>query len=84
MIIDFTLLWTSLKFDVYLCCRIHNHHQMSCQALMNSLELALLKNNMIYYLSSSVGGDVISSIGRGLCVLIGIHKNDTKEDMEYM
>ncbi|KAK8375502.1 hypothetical protein O3P69_008380 [Scylla paramamosain] len=34
--------------------------------------------------SVSVGEDVISSIGRGLCVLIGIHKNDTEQDIEYI
>ncbi|KAG0722761.1 D-aminoacyl-tRNA deacylase [Chionoecetes opilio] len=34
--------------------------------------------------SVSVGEDVISSIGRGLCVLIGIHRNDTEQDIEYM
>ncbi|ROT74283.1 D-tyrosyl-tRNA(Tyr) deacylase 1 [Penaeus vannamei] len=27
---------------------------------------------------------MISSIGRGLCVLIGIHKNDTSADIEFM
>ena len=31
-----------------------------------------------------VNEELISSIGKGLCVLIGIHKNDTKADMEYM
>lgn len=34
--------------------------------------------------SVSVGGELISSIGRGLCVLIGIHKNDTPTDIEYI
>lgn len=38
----------------------------------------------VHRASVTVGEDVISSIGRGLCVLIGIHKNDTKQDMEYM
>ncbi|GFG36966.1 hypothetical protein Cfor_05387 [Coptotermes formosanus] len=31
-----------------------------------------------------VEGEVISSIGKGLCVLIGISKDDTTRDMEYM
>ncbi|XP_066970486.1 D-aminoacyl-tRNA deacylase 1 [Macrobrachium rosenbergii] len=34
--------------------------------------------------SVTVGGELVSSIGRGLCVLIGIHKNDTPADMEYI
>lgn len=32
----------------------------------------------------SVDGEVISSIGNGLCVLIGIRKGDGAVDMEYM
>ncbi|KDR16783.1 D-tyrosyl-tRNA(Tyr) deacylase 1 [Zootermopsis nevadensis] len=32
----------------------------------------------------TVEGEVISSIGKGLCVLIGISKDDTKKDMEYI
>jgi D-tyrosyl-tRNA(Tyr) deacylase len=36
------------------------------------------------YLLLAVEDEVISSIGRGLCVLIGISKDDTKRDMEYM
>jgi D-tyrosyl-tRNA(Tyr) deacylase len=31
-----------------------------------------------------VEGEVISSIGKGLCVLIGISKDDTTKDMEYI
>ncbi|GFY63082.1 d-aminoacyl-tRNA deacylase 1 [Trichonephila inaurata madagascariensis] len=31
-----------------------------------------------------VGDEVISSIGRGICVLVGISKNDTKKDMDFM
>ncbi|XP_069944219.1 D-aminoacyl-tRNA deacylase 1, partial [Cherax quadricarinatus] len=33
---------------------------------------------------STVGEEVISSIGRGLCVLIGIHKNDTQADIDFI
>jgi D-Tyr-tRNAtyr deacylase len=36
------------------------------------------------YLLLAVEDEVISSIGKGLCVLIGISKDDTKRDMEYM
>ncbi|XP_062523450.1 D-aminoacyl-tRNA deacylase 1-like [Corticium candelabrum] len=31
-----------------------------------------------------VGGEVVSSIGRGLCVLIGISRDDTVKDMEFI
>lgn len=34
--------------------------------------------------SVSVDGEVISSIGKGLCVLLGISKYDTPKDIEYM
>lgn len=29
-------------------------------------------------------GEIVSSIGRGLCVLIGISRDDTREDMDYI
>jgi len=31
-----------------------------------------------------VGDELISSIGKGLCVLVGISKDDTDKDMDYM
>lgn len=34
--------------------------------------------------SVSVDGEVVSSIGRGLCVLIGVCKDDTQKDIEWM
>ncbi|XP_067018990.1 D-aminoacyl-tRNA deacylase-like isoform X1 [Acropora muricata] len=34
--------------------------------------------------SVSVDGEVISSIGKGLCVLLGISKNDTPKEIDYM
>ena len=34
--------------------------------------------------SASVNGQLISEINKGLCVLVGIHKDDTDEDMEYV
>ncbi|KAM7446574.1 D-tyrosyl-tRNA(Tyr) deacylase [Porites harrisoni] len=34
--------------------------------------------------SVSVDGEVISSIGKGLCVLVGISKYDTSKEIEYM
>ncbi|CAK9818697.1 D-aminoacyl-tRNA deacylase 1 [Anthophora plagiata] len=34
--------------------------------------------------SVSVDGEVISSIGNGLCVLIGIKRDDSKEDIKYI
>ncbi|VVC95135.1 D-aminoacyl-tRNA deacylase [Leptidea sinapis] len=34
--------------------------------------------------SVSVNDELVSSIGQGLCVLIGISSNDTRKDMEYL
>ncbi|XP_047119349.1 D-aminoacyl-tRNA deacylase 1-like [Schistocerca piceifrons] len=34
--------------------------------------------------SVTVDGEVISSIGKGLCVLVGISRDDTEADMEYL
>ena len=34
--------------------------------------------------SVKVDGEMISSIGKGLCVLVGIHRDDTKKEMEYI
>lgn len=34
--------------------------------------------------SVSIGGEVRSSIGRGLMVLVGVTHDDTEEDMEYL
>ena len=34
--------------------------------------------------SVSVDGKLVSEINKGLCVLIGIHKNDEKEDSNYI
>ncbi|ULT89810.1 hypothetical protein L5515_008160 [Caenorhabditis briggsae] len=32
----------------------------------------------------TVSDEVVGSIGRGLCVLVGIHRDDTEEDMKYI
>lgn len=34
--------------------------------------------------SVTVDGEVISQIGRGLCILIGIRKDDTKEQKDFL
>ncbi|KAK3914611.1 D-aminoacyl-tRNA deacylase 1 [Frankliniella fusca] len=34
--------------------------------------------------SVEVDGHLISSIGRGICVLVGIHKDDSEKDKEYL
>ena len=34
--------------------------------------------------SVSVNGEVISSIGNGLCVLVGIHRDDTSKQRETL
>ncbi|CAI4223336.1 unnamed protein product [Auanema sp. JU1783] len=33
--------------------------------------------------SVSVAGSLVSSIGKGLCVLVGIHTDDTDDDIQY-
>ena len=38
----------------------------------------------VVYGSVTVGGEVVSSIGRGIVALIGIHRDDTKADMDYI
>merc|ERR1711976_602397 len=32
----------------------------------------------------TVGDELVSSIGKGLCVLVGISRDDTPKDMEYI
>ncbi|KAL1116728.1 hypothetical protein AAG570_005200 [Ranatra chinensis] len=34
--------------------------------------------------TASVNGEVISSIGRGLCILVGISREDTEKDIDYL
>ncbi|CAH0386657.1 unnamed protein product [Bemisia tabaci] len=34
--------------------------------------------------SVKVDGELISSVGPGLCVLVGIHKSDTKKDIDWL
>ena len=34
--------------------------------------------------SVKVNGELVSSIGRGVVALIGIHRDDTRADMEYI
>lgn len=34
--------------------------------------------------SVTVGDELVSSIGRGICVLVGIHRDDTSADSEWM
>lgn len=34
--------------------------------------------------SVEVGGKIISKINKGLLVLVGIHKDDKKEDADFM
>ncbi|KAI2663253.1 D-aminoacyl-tRNA deacylase 1 [Labeo rohita] len=46
--------------------------------------LTLLYGDVIHALSETVGEEQISSIGRGLCVLLGISVEDTQKDVDYM
>ncbi|XP_022669104.1 D-aminoacyl-tRNA deacylase-like [Varroa destructor] len=32
----------------------------------------------------TVNDEIVSSVGRGLCVLLGIHRDDTSSDLEYV
>ena len=34
--------------------------------------------------SVTVEGEVVASIGRGLCVLVGIHRDDTRKQVEHV
>uniref|UniRef100_A0A1B6FX88 D-aminoacyl-tRNA deacylase n=1 Tax=Cuerna arida TaxID=1464854 RepID=A0A1B6FX88_9HEMI len=34
--------------------------------------------------SVTVDGEIISSIGKGLCILIGISRDDTQKDIDYL
>ena len=34
--------------------------------------------------SVSVDGSVVSSVGRGLCVLVGISRDDTHDNLDYL
>ena len=31
-----------------------------------------------------VDGETISSIGKGLCILVGIHRTDTRKELDYI
>jgi D-tyrosyl-tRNA(Tyr) deacylase len=44
----------------------------------------LLSFVKIYLKSLPVADQLVSSIGRGLCVLVGISRDDTSADMDYM
>ena len=55
---------------------------------LNGLQNLLLSDNFSHFYISvyffAVDGEVISSIGKGLCVLVGISKYDTSKEIEYM
>ena len=38
----------------------------------------------VLHASASVDGKVVSSIGKGLCLLLGINNNDTHQEIEYI
>lgn len=52
------------------------------QAYFNSLSAIL--SFFKYNFSSTVNDELVSSIGRGLCVLVGISQHDTKNEVDYM
>ena len=45
-------------------------------------------NNIVMFMSiitsDIVEGKIVGSIEKGLCVLLGIHRYDTDEDIDYM
>ncbi|CAG2182067.1 unnamed protein product [Oppiella nova] len=43
-----------------------------------------VQNASVYVTTLVVNDQMVSQIGRGLCLLIGISRDDTKEDMDYM
>ena len=54
---------------------------------LNVLQNLLLSDNFSHFylfIFFVVDGEVISSIGKGLCVLVGISKYDTSKEIEYM
>ena len=65
------------KFDVFIVLFL---------CLNVSQNLSLSDNFSHFYLFNFfvVDGEVISSIGKGLCVLVGISKCDTSKEIEYM
>ena len=62
--------------------KLHVFHVLCLNVLQN-----LLLSDNFSFLSVEffvVDGEVISSIGKGLCVLVGISKYDTSKEIEYM
>lgn len=42
------------------------------------------KNIIVLNYFILVNEELISSIGRGLCILVGIHQEDTQKDVDYL
>ncbi|XP_064472262.1 D-aminoacyl-tRNA deacylase 1-like isoform X2 [Ornithodoros turicata] len=68
--------------------RLHGSVEALADAIAQSYrETRFIMRAVIQRVASaavSVDGRVISSIGRGLCVLIGVHRDDSEDDMEYI
>ena len=45
------------------------------------VDLCAMTGNPVFY---AVDGEVISSIGKGLCILLGISRRDGSKEVEYM
>ena len=43
-----------------------------------------LKSHFLLLSYITVNGELVSSIGKGLCVLLGISRNDTHKETEWM
>lgn len=50
----------------------------------NMFAFAIRNIDCQIFLSIIVGEETVSSIGQGLCVLIGIGRYDTAKELEYM
>lgn len=53
---------------------------MLCYA--DTISIVLTNDVRLHVLS--VGDEVVSSIGKGLCILLGMSKDDTQADVQYM
>ena len=50
----------------------------------HDIDMTIIINILVIFFPFSVNNEIVSSIGKGLCVLIGISRNDTPKDVEYM
>lgn len=75
-----------MKF--YLLTKYENNNSTSieceCYRFVSRMDIYLFFIDLSYVIIFLVDGEVISSIGTGLCILIGICREDTEKDINYM